>query len=142
MYNLWLMFDHIKRVKDWTTMACHVYDSKYCKVLTIACCDMQYEDGVAHTLIWDSLNVVMTNNGVTSVNFKGFMADSAQASWNAMRKVHGDGHLSLPMVGHERTCFFSISQPIWIRLCKSISNPPYNSIQTNMQGLQGRVDNV
>lgn len=109
MYNLWLMFDHIKRVKDWTMMACHVYDSKYCKVLTIACCDMQYEDGVAHTLIWDNLNIVMTDNGVTSVNFKGFMADNAQANWNVMRKVHGGGHLSLPMVGHERTFFFSIS---------------------------------
>jgi hypothetical protein len=24
--NAWLMFDHIKRVKEWTTMACHVYE--------------------------------------------------------------------------------------------------------------------
>jgi len=23
--NAWLMFDHVKRVKEWTTMACHVY---------------------------------------------------------------------------------------------------------------------
>jgi hypothetical protein len=22
--NAWLMFDHVKRVKEWTTMACHV----------------------------------------------------------------------------------------------------------------------
>ena len=26
-------------------VACNVYDNKYCKVLIIACCDMQYEDG-------------------------------------------------------------------------------------------------
>ena len=40
MENSWIMFDHVKRLKDWTTLACHVYDSKYCKMLTIACCDM------------------------------------------------------------------------------------------------------
>jgi hypothetical protein len=27
---VWIMFDHVKRVKNWTTMACHVYDSAYC----------------------------------------------------------------------------------------------------------------
>jgi hypothetical protein len=42
--NAWLMFDHVKRVKKWTTMACHVYDATYCKVMTIAVCDMQLED--------------------------------------------------------------------------------------------------
>jgi hypothetical protein len=24
--NAWLMFDHVKRVQEWTTMACHMYD--------------------------------------------------------------------------------------------------------------------
>jgi hypothetical protein len=38
--NAWLMFDHVKRVKEWTTMACHVYDEAYCKVMTITVCDM------------------------------------------------------------------------------------------------------
>jgi hypothetical protein len=28
--HAWIMFDHVKRVKNWTTMACHVYDSAYC----------------------------------------------------------------------------------------------------------------
>jgi hypothetical protein len=28
MENSWLMFDHVKRLKDWTTLACHVYDNK------------------------------------------------------------------------------------------------------------------
>jgi hypothetical protein len=50
MKNLWIMFDHVKCLKDWTTLACYVYDSKYCTVLTIACCDMQSEDGIAQTL--------------------------------------------------------------------------------------------
>ena len=46
----WLMFDHVKRVKEWTTMACHVYNSLYCKVMTIAVCDMQSEDYTAQVL--------------------------------------------------------------------------------------------
>ena len=106
MENSWIMFDHVKRLKDWTTMACHVYDSRYCKVLTIACCDMQSEDGAAQTLFWENLNVVMAENGVPKTNFKGFMADSAQANWNAVRRVYGDGDPSLPMVARERTCLF------------------------------------
>jgi hypothetical protein len=35
-----MMFDHVKHVKKWITMACHVYDSTYCRVMTIAICDM------------------------------------------------------------------------------------------------------
>jgi hypothetical protein len=37
------MFDHVKRVKDWTTMGIDVYDPEYRKVMTIAVCDMQSE---------------------------------------------------------------------------------------------------
>ena len=44
LQNAWMMFDHVKRVKDWTTMAYHVYDPQYKKVMTIAICDMQSED--------------------------------------------------------------------------------------------------
>ena len=44
------MFDHVKCLKVWTTFVCHVYDSKYCKVLTIACCNMQSEDDTDHTI--------------------------------------------------------------------------------------------
>ena len=57
--NSWIIFDHIKRLKDYTTIVCHVYNNKYCNVLMIACCDMQYEDGVAPTLSWETLNLVM-----------------------------------------------------------------------------------
>ena len=35
----WIMSDHIKRVNGWTTLVCHVYDSTYQRVMTIACCD-------------------------------------------------------------------------------------------------------
>ena len=33
----------------------------------------------------------MVENGVSKVNFKGFMADTAQANWNAVRMIYGDG---------------------------------------------------
>jgi hypothetical protein len=38
--DTWIMFDHVKCVKHWMTMACHVYDSTYCRVMTIAVYDM------------------------------------------------------------------------------------------------------
>ncbi len=40
LQNAW-MFDHVKNVDGWTTMACHVYDPVYCKVLTIVVCGMK-----------------------------------------------------------------------------------------------------
>ena len=42
--DAWIMFDHVKRVKHWTAMACNVYDSAYCRAMTIALCNMQSED--------------------------------------------------------------------------------------------------
>ena len=84
-----MMFDYIKRVKQWTTMACHVYDSAYCRIMTIAICDMQSEDVAAQTVFWRNLNAVLERHGVENLNFKGFMADCAQANWNAVRIVYG-----------------------------------------------------
>ena len=37
--NAWLMSDHVKCVYGWMTTACHVYDSTYQQVMTIACCN-------------------------------------------------------------------------------------------------------
>lgn len=33
MENSWIIFDHVKHLKNWITLACHVYDTEYCKVL-------------------------------------------------------------------------------------------------------------
>ena len=76
-------------------MACHVYDSRHCKVLTIACCDMQSEDGTTQTFFWKNLNAIMAENGVSKVNFKGFMVESAQANWNAVTMIYDDGDPTL-----------------------------------------------
>ncbi len=68
LQNAWMMFDHVKRVKEWTTMACHVYDSGYKKVMTISTCNMQSEDTEVQVQFWRSLNAVMVvqlNNSTT-----------------------------------------------------------------------------
>ena len=108
--NAWIMFDHVKRVRQWTTMACHVYDSTYCRVMTIASCDMQSEDCDAQIVFWKNLNAVMERNGVVDTNFKGFMADSAQANWNAVRVIYGNGKKEDRMDDRERTCQFHWTQ--------------------------------
>lgn len=68
-------------------MAWHVYDSKYCKALTIACCDMQSKDGATRSLFWENFHVVMAKNGAPNVNFEGLMGYNAQADWNVVRKI-------------------------------------------------------
>ena len=98
-----LMFDHVKRVSNWTTMACHVYDSQYCRVMTVAVCDMQSEDCEAQCVMWRCLNEVMARYGVLIVNFMGFMADSVGANWNAVRKIYGSGDTQTKMPDRERT---------------------------------------
>jgi hypothetical protein len=47
----WIMFDHVKRVKGWMILAYHVYDSFYCIIMTIAICDMQFEDMEAQCIM-------------------------------------------------------------------------------------------
>ena len=45
----------------------------------------------------------MAENVVPNVNFKGFMANSVETNWNAVRMTYGDGDPSLPMVTRECT---------------------------------------
>jgi hypothetical protein len=117
----WMMFDHVRRVRNWTTMACHVYDSTYCRVMTIACCDMQSEDAEAQMVFWKYLNAVMKRHGVEKPNFKGFMADSAQANWNAVRVVYGNGNKEDQMEDRERTCQFHWTQSMVLHTEKHVA---------------------
>ena len=102
----WMMFNHLKQMKDWTTMACYVYDSLYRKVMTIVVCDMQSEDCTTQVLFWRNLKSVVQRHGLDDVQFKGFMADSTQANWNAVRIVYGGGDPTVPMENRERTYLF------------------------------------
>ena len=85
-------------------MAAHVYDPEYCQVMSIAVYDMQSEDAESQKLFWQSLNRVMERHGVPNPNFKGFMVDSAQANWNAVRIIYGSGDPIVKMVDRERSC--------------------------------------
>jgi hypothetical protein len=108
----WMMFDHVKRVKGWTTVACHVYDSSYCRVMTIAICDMQSEDVEAQLVFWRNLNAVAARHGISKPQFKGFMANSAQANWNAVRIIYRSGDAKILMEDRERTCLFHWTQSL------------------------------
>lgn len=65
-----------------------MHDSKYCKVFIIAYYDMQSKDTTIETVFWKNLNVVMAENSVLDISFKGFMADSAQANWIVVQKLY------------------------------------------------------
>ena len=106
----WIMFDHIKHVKNWITMAYHVYDFAYCQIMTIAVCDMHSKDAAAQMVLWKNLNDVMAKHGVREPKFKGFMADSTQATWNAIRVIYGNGDTMILIKDQERTCLFHWAQ--------------------------------
>lgn len=55
---------------------------------------------------WENLNVVMLGNGVSKVDFKGFMAHNAHAKWNVVRKVYNNDDLTISLEGHKHTCIF------------------------------------
>jgi hypothetical protein len=107
--DAWIMFDY---VKHWTTMACHVYDSAYCRVMTIAVCDMQSEDVAAQMVLWKNLNDVMAKHSILKPKFKEFMVDSAQANWNAVKVIYGSGNATIPMKDQEKMCLFHWAQSL------------------------------
>ena len=96
----WIMFDHVKRVVGWTFLGAHVYDPVYCKVMTIAVCDMMCKMAKAQDKMWWSMLLVLDQHGVKNVNFKGFMADSAQANFNTVRRIFGSGDKNDSMDGN------------------------------------------
>jgi hypothetical protein len=91
MENSCIIFNNVKRLKDRIIMICCVYDSRYYRVLTIACRDNQSEDGATQIIFWKNLKFVMSKNGVPNVNFKGIMVDSAQTNCNAVKTIYSDG---------------------------------------------------
>ncbi len=78
-------------------MGCHVYDLFYCRILTIAICDMWFEDVDSQMLMWNALVKVMKEHGVENVNFKGCMANCVRANFNAIRTLFRTSDPKLPM---------------------------------------------
>ena len=93
-------------------MACHVFDSQYKEVMTITVCDMQSKDTEIQVQFWRSLNAIMEKHRVAKPNFKGFMADSTMANWNAVRIVYGSGPADDIMKNCERTCLLHWSNSL------------------------------
>jgi hypothetical protein len=104
--DAWIMFDHFKRMKHWTTMACHIYDSAYCRVMTIVVYNMQSEDAATQIVLWKNLNDAMVRHDIPKPKFKGFMMDSAQVNWNAVRVIYNCDDATIPMNDQKRTCIF------------------------------------
>jgi hypothetical protein len=73
--NAWNMFDHSKCVEGRTTMAFHVYNPAYCKVLTIILHDMQSKSIKAQFVLWKKMKKVMFKHNLSNINLKEFMAD-------------------------------------------------------------------
>ena len=66
----------------------------------------------AQKQMWLSMVGLLSGHGVKNVNFKGFMADSAQTNFNEVRKIFGSGDRSIPMEGKEQTCRFHWSMTL------------------------------
>ena len=62
--------------------------------------------------MWLSMVALLTRHGVKNVNFKGFMTNSAQANFNAVRKFFGSRDSSIPMEGKERIYQFHWSMAL------------------------------
>ena len=53
--NEWIMFNHIKKVKDWTTFGIHVHNLDYYSMMTVDVCDMQSKKADPKEGVWMSL---------------------------------------------------------------------------------------
>lgn len=122
--------DHVDQVKclcDWTILAYHVHNNNHCKVLTVACCDMQFKYAQAQSLF---LGDVMLKNDVMYVIIKGFTADNAYSNCIVMRKIYNGYDPSIHMEGHEGTHLFHWSTNMDKITKKNTSNLHLN-INTN-----------
>ncbi len=81
LQNAWTMFDHVNHITSWVTMACHVYNLAYYKMMTIVIYNMQFKDIKVQQIMWKKLNEMMWKNRFPKPKFKGSMVDNAQANW-------------------------------------------------------------
>ena len=82
----------------------HVYDPSHYKVMTIIVCDMKSKMAAHEKQMWQSLLVILKKHGITTMKFKGFMADSAHNNFKAMQEIFNFRDKIQPMVGQKRKC--------------------------------------
>lgn len=112
MQNQWIVFEHVKWLKEWQTMVCRIYDIKCFEVLAIACCNMPFENGATQTLFWENLNVVRVENGVPNANLKVFMSNNAHSELGC---CENDLWTYKPMSSHVNVIVFCTSPPTQIQ---------------------------
>jgi hypothetical protein len=56
------------------------------------------------------LDTTMFKHGIQKPNFKGFMANSAQANWNVVKIIYDFKDMIVKMVDREQTCLFQRTQ--------------------------------
>jgi len=59
LQNAWTIFDHVNHITSWATMACHVYNLAYYKMMTIVIYNMQFKDIRVQQIMWKKLNEIM-----------------------------------------------------------------------------------
>jgi hypothetical protein len=62
--------------------------------------------------MWTKLNEMMLKHMFPKPNFKGFMANIAQANWNAIKIVYSLKDPSFKMVDKEHACLFHWTQSL------------------------------
>ena len=136
LQEMWVRFDHVHRVPGWPTMSAHVYDPFMRELLTIATCEFRVEDRCAQIEFWKMLNTVVQQSGFPIPEFRGFMADEANANWIAVRTVYFGGakktqpdkersctfHWEQSMVRHTQKCIRPSSQEEHKCLCRKWRN--------------------
>ena len=78
-------------------------------LLTVATCEMTEEDMDSQCLFWECMNETLINHGCEKADFYGFMADEAQANWNAVRHVF-NGDKGNVMEGRKGHAYFTGSK--------------------------------
>jgi hypothetical protein len=91
----------------------------------------------------------MVRHGVPEPKFKGFMADSAQANWNAVRVIYGSGDATIPMKDQERSAssngpnpLKSIQKPISVSTSNTSTDNFLGSIRMQLQLQNPKLDTL
>lgn len=87
------MFDMMHRMTDdWITMSAHVYDYNYHALCIIFIYKLKFEDATSQVVAWDKMLKVAAHHKIIDINITGFMANNAQAGWNAVQNAFYNGN--------------------------------------------------
>jgi hypothetical protein len=109
----WVMFDHFKRVHDWTTC---VWSFLLSFIDRYFVWNESKRPWVLE-LVLDMLEWTSDVSGLPKTNFHGFMANVTIMNYNVICKVYG-GDPNVPLEGKKHTCFYHWEESLWIHTKK------------------------